>query len=271
VVAENTVPPGNLSISNSGTITCLTNSVTITGSSSTSGINYSWTGPNGFTSSSSSATARHGGLYTLTATDPVNGCNAVKSTTVAENTTVPTVTIGNTSPLSCTNPAVTLTANTTTANAGYLWIGPDDFIDVAPVTTATEAGSYILTVTDPINGCTNTLTTDVTGDPNCSARKITGSAAANTSAAVTTFTHSAYPNPVTSNGVIQFTSPLNTTVSVSIYNTLGACEKVLLKGTATANQQYKLSVPVDQLHAGAYYYIINTNGKVYTGRLVVVK
>ena len=272
VVAENTVVPGNLSISNTATITCLTNSIVITGSSSTPGVNYSWAGPNGYTASSASATIMHGGLYTLTATDPVNGCNGVKSTTVAENTAVPAVTIGNTSPLSCSNPTVTLTANSTTPNAGYLWIGPDDFIDVVPVTTVTEAGSYVLTVTDPVNGCTNTLTTDVTGSPNCAARKVTGSTS-NTPAAtaVTTFTHSAYPNPVTANGVIQFTSPSSTTVSVGIYNTLGACEKVLFKGTATANQQYKLSVLADQLHAGAYYYIINTNGKVYTGKLVIVK
>ena len=273
VVAENTVVPGNLVVSSSGTITCITNSVSISGNSSTSGINYSWTGPNNFTASSSSATVTHGGLYNLVATDPVNGCNASKSVTVAENTTAPAATIGNTSPLSCTNQTVTLTANTTTANAGYLWVGPNDFVDVVAATTVNTAGTYILTVTDPVNGCTNTLTTDVTGDPTCSARKITGGAA-NTPAATTAvsaFTHSAYPNPVTANGVIQFTSPVSTTVSVGIYNTLGACEKVLFKGAATANQTYRLSVPADQLPAGAHYYIINTNGKMYTGKLIVVK
>jgi hypothetical protein len=58
---------------------------------------------------------------------------------------------------------------------------------------------------------------------------------------------------------------------VGIYNALGVCEKVLFKGTVAANQPYRLAVPVDQLHAGAHYYIINANGKVYTGKLVVVK
>ena len=144
-----------------------------------------------------------------------------------------------------------------------------------PITTVTVAGSYVLTVSDPASGCTNTITTNVTGDPtNCSTRKVTNGDAGSTTTlttAVSSFTYSAYPNPVTVNGVIQFTSPLSTTVTVSIYNTLGACEKVLFKGTAAANQPYRLAVPVDQLHAGGYYYIINTNGKVYTGKLVIVK
>lgn len=275
MVEENTAAPGEISINNSGTITCLTSSVTISGSSSSSGVTYAWTGPNGYSSSSSSATVMHGGVYTLTASNLTNGCKASKSTNVAENTAAPVVTISNSSPLSCTNPTVTLSASTTTPNVGYFWIGPDDFVDVMPATTVSEAGTYILTVTDQDNGCTSTEFTDVTGDPaDCSARKATTNAKAGTTvstAAVTSFTYGAYPNPVTSNGVIQFTSPLSTTVTVGIYNSLGACEKVLFKGTAGANEPYRFPIPVNQLHAGPYYYIINTNGKVYTGKLVIVK
>ena len=275
VVPENTAAPGQISINTAGTITCLNTSVSISGSSSTTGVTYAWTGPNGYSSTSPSITVTHGGSYTLTATSPDNGCKSSNSTTVVDNSAPPAATITNTSPLSCRNPTVTLTATSPVANVSYLWIGPDDFLDVVPVTTVTEAGTYILTVSDPVSGCTNTLTTEVTGDPNnCSARKITTGAAGNTAAtttAVSNFIYSAYPNPVTANGIIQFTSPLSTTVTIGIYNTLGACEKVLFKGTASANQQYKLSVPVDQLHAGPYYYIINTNGKVYSGKLVVVK
>jgi hypothetical protein len=66
-------------------------------------------------------------------------------------------------------------------------------------------------------------------------------------------------------------SPENTTVTVGIYNTLGVCEKVLFKGNAAAQQHYQLTVPATQLHAGAYYFIINTGGKTYTGKLVIVK
>lgn len=277
IVEENTTPPGEISINNSGTITCLTSSVTITGSSSSSGVNYKWEGPNGYSGISPSATVTQGGLYTLTATDPGNGCTSSKSTNVAENTAAPVVTISNTSPLSCLNPTVTLSANTNTPNASILWIGPEDFVDVATTTTVNIAGLYIITVTDPANGCITTDFTEVTEDySDCAARKSTTTvattpAAAQNATTVTGFTYKAYPNPVIANGVIEFASPRNANATVSIYNTLGACEKVLFKGSVTAGLWYRIAVPATQLHAGAYYYIIDTGGKTYTGKLVIVK
>jgi hypothetical protein len=33
----------------------------------------------------------------------------------------------------------------------------------------------------------------------------------------------------------------------------------------------RVAIPVVQLHAGAYYYIINADGKTYTGKLMIVK
>jgi hypothetical protein len=277
IVEENTAPPGEISINNSGTITCLNSSVTIKGTSSSTGVNYKWTGPNNYNSTSSSATVTHGGIYTLTATDPANGCTSGKQTTVQENTAAPVVTITNTSPLSCANPTVTLTANTTAPNASYLWIG-EDFVDVVPTTTVGVAGTYIITVTDPANGCITTDFTEVTEDySDCGARKANTVATARTgeqnipAATVTSFTYKAYPNPVIANGVIEFTSPQSTNTTIGIYNALGTCEKVLFKGTVTAGRSYRVAVPAAQLHAGAYYYIINTGGQTYTGKLVIVK
>jgi len=277
IVEENTAPPGEISMSNSGTITCLNSSVTITGQSSSTGVNYKWEGPNGYTGTSTSATIMHGGIYTLTATFPANGCTSSKSTTVRENTAAPVVTIGNTSPLSCAHPTVTLSASTPTPNASYLWIG-EDFVDVNATTVVGAAGTYIITVTDPANGCISTNFTEVTEDySDCGARKATTGATARTAeqntpaATVTSFTYNAYPNPVITNGVIEFTSPQNTNTTVGIYNALGTCEKVLFKGTVTAGRLYRVAVPASQLHAGPYYFIINTGGKTYTGKLLIVK
>ena len=273
VVEENTTPPGQISINNSGTINCLTSSVTISGSSSSSGVNYRWTSPNGFSSSSATATVMHGGLYTLTATNPANGCTSSKSTTVNENTTPPSITISNNSPISCANPVVTLSVVTNATNAGYLWLG-DNLISDAPVVTTSTAGLYILTVTDQISGCSNQELVEVTEDySDCGARKATNSSAQQNIQEVTvnSFTYKAYPNPVITNGVIEFTSPQSATATVSIYNALGACEKVLFKGTVMANRVNRVSVPATQLAAGAYYYIINSGGKSFTGKLVIVK
>jgi hypothetical protein len=276
LVEENTAPPGELSINNSGTITCLTSSVTISGSSSSNGVTYKWEGPDNYSSSSSSATVTHGGVYTLTATSPDNGCESSKSTMVVENTTAPALTIVNTSPISCANPTVTLSAVTSTPDATFFWLGTD-FADVAATITTSTAGLYFITVTDPANGCYTSDFTEVTEDySDCAARKVTTTIAStadqNTpTVAVTGFTYKAFPNPVTTNGVIEFASPENTHTTLRIYNALGTCEKVLFNGTVTANRQYRVAVPASQLPAGAYYYIINANGKIYSGKLIIVK
>ena len=278
IVEENTTPPGGISINNSGTITCLNNSVTISGSSSSSGVNYQWQGPNGYSTSSTSATVKKGGIYTLTATNPVNGCTSSKSTTVAENTVTPVLTVGNTSPLSCAHPTVTLSATTNTPNVSYLWLGPDGFVDVASTTTTSAAGDYFITVTDPANGCNTTDYTAVTEDySDCGARKATTTATARSAeqhtpvASVSSFTYKAYPNPVITNGVIELTSPQNTQATVSLYNALGTCEKILFKGAIAAGRLNRIAIPAVQLHAGAYFYIINADGKTYTGKLVIVQ
>jgi hypothetical protein len=155
-----------------------------------------------------------------------------------------------------------------------LWLGPDGFADNAASTITNIPGEYSVIVSNATTGCSTTGITVVTGDLSECGRKATGSGNTTTTVpgeAVTQFAYKAYPNPVTSNSVIEFASPENTAVTVGLYNSLGVCEKVLFKGNATAQQRYKLAVPATQLPAGAYYYIINTGGKTYTGKLVIVK
>jgi hypothetical protein len=280
IVEGNTTAPGDLSIYNTGTITCLSSTVTITGSASLPGtemIDYKWEGPNGYTSSSASASVKQGGVYTLTVTNPSNGCASRISTTVAENTTKPVVTVSNNGPLSCGTQTVTLSASTTTPNAIFLWGGPD-FEARVPVTTTSSAGTYFVTVKDPANGCTTTKPSIVTEDySDCAGRIAVNPGTAKAAeqnipaAGVNSFTYKAYPNPVIANGVIEFTTPQNAHTTVSIYNALGTCEKVVFKGMATANQKYQVTIPATQMKAGGYYYIINTGGKSYTGKLILVK
>ncbi|OQP57554.1 hypothetical protein A4R26_23805 [Niastella populi] len=277
IVEENTTPPGEISINNSGIINCLTSSVTISGSSSSSGVDYRWEGPNGYIASSALATVTHGGQYTLTATNPVNGCTSSKSTIVTENTAPPEITFSNSGPITCANPEVTLTVTSNSANASYLWLG-DDFISDQPTTITGIPGLYIITVTDLVTGCSVTDFMEVAADySDCGARKATPLATAKTNEPtvtgtnVTSFTYKAYPNPVITNGIIEFTSPQSANATVSIYNALGACEKVLFKGNVMANRLNRVAVPASQLAAGNYYYIINSGSRSFTGKLVIVK
>ena len=118
---------------------------------------YSWTGPNGFSSSAqnpsiANATAAATGTYNLTVTS--NGCtSAVGSTGATVNQTPATPSPSNNGPID-SGQTLNLFANTTADS--YSWTGPDSFSSsvqnpsIANATTA-ATGTYNLTVTS--NGC----------------------------------------------------------------------------------------------------------------------
>lgn len=58
-----------------GSITPPAMSVMLVAKSTTSGVTYSWTGPNGFTSQLKNPTVTAAGTYTVTVRDPANGCS----------------------------------------------------------------------------------------------------------------------------------------------------------------------------------------------------
>jgi hypothetical protein len=270
--------PTGLSITNPGSITCLITEIPLIGYTVTPNATYEWKGPGDFTSSSLEIMVSKPGAYKLIVTDTINGCSADVSTTVIDNAKPPVITIINTSPLSCSNRVVKLQVITNTANAEILWTGPGGFYSTTDTTSTSVPGKYNLLVADPENGCSTKDFTTVTGRVSGCAREATTSdntATVNAQnapdEAITQFAHKAYPNPAITNGVIEFISPQSATATVSIYNAMGACEKVLFKGAVMANRVNRVSVPAQQLGAGAYYYIINTDGKSFTGKLVIMK
>ena len=124
------------------------------------GASYSWTGPNGFTSSVQNpsrpgATTAMAGTYSVTAT--VNGCtSSAATTTVTVNTIPSTPTASSNSPV-CAGTTINLTTPAV-AGATYLWSGPNSFSSTSqnPTianATAAMAGTYSVTVT--VNGCTS--------------------------------------------------------------------------------------------------------------------
>ncbi len=151
-VLKDTLAPADVTASVSGDITCVENTVTLIGESSTSGVDYSWQGVN-FSSQNQNAGTDDPGNYRLIVTNPVNGCFDTASVIVFENKQVPQgVSATTSSMLNCEFPFAILTANTTTENVGYQWSGPG-FSSILKADTITESGGYTLTVTDTINGC----------------------------------------------------------------------------------------------------------------------
>ena len=124
------------------------------------GATYSWSGPNGFTSSlqnptRANATTADAGTYSVTIT--VNGCSsAAGSTNVVVNATPATPTASNTGPY-CEGATIQL-STPTVAGATYSWTGPNGFTSAlqnptrANATTA-DAGTYSVTIT--VNGCSS--------------------------------------------------------------------------------------------------------------------
>ncbi len=171
-VSQNTTAP----VANAGSaspLTCTTSSVTLNGSASSSGANftYLWTTSNGSIVSGATTTmpvVNAAGIYTLTVTNSVNGCTATSSVTVVSNTTPPTADAGPGMALNCNNTVVVLNGSGSSqgANFTYAWSGPG--IQSGGNTanpTVNMAGNYSITVTNTANGCTATDATTVTQSP----------------------------------------------------------------------------------------------------------
>ncbi|GAB4498420.1 MAG: hypothetical protein OHK0019_33680 [Saprospiraceae bacterium] len=162
VVPGNTTPPG--AAASGGNITCVASSTTLQGSSPTSGVNYFWTGP-GITPANQNQqnpTVSAIGTYTLTVTNPVNGCTSTATASVSGDVTPPTASVtGDT--ITCVQPNAVVTTSTNAATPAYQWSGPG--INAGNQGTAnptvTLPGTYNVTITNTANGCTSTASASV--------------------------------------------------------------------------------------------------------------
>lgn len=96
------------------------------------------------------------GTHTYVITNAA-GCNVIYTITVPTNTTPPHVAIAPPANLSCSLTTVNVVGSSTTANVSYSWTaGP-----TTSTFNVTNANTYTLTVTDPLNGCKSSSTTVV--------------------------------------------------------------------------------------------------------------
>ncbi|MDB5232769.1 MAG: hypothetical protein JWN76_3574, partial [Chitinophagaceae bacterium] len=166
-ISINMKPPAVISGSNT---ICEGGNLSLTAQNAGAIASYNWTGPNGFSSNSTSAvvnnviSATHAGVYNLTITN--NGCTSTASSTVTINTN-PVAAISGTNVL-CAGANLNLSAQTV-AGAAYSWTGPNSFSSgnssaMVDNVAATHAGAYNLSVTK--NGCTSTASSTVTINAN---------------------------------------------------------------------------------------------------------
>ncbi|MFL5747829.1 MAG: beta strand repeat-containing protein, partial [Niastella sp.] len=129
--------------------------------SAAGGSSYSWSGPNGFSSTQQNpsiptATLAASGTYTVTVSGG-GGCSATTSTNVTVNT-VPTPLAASNSPV-CQGGALSLSAG---GGTSYTWSGPNGFSSfqqnpVISNVTPAASGFYTVTVTNA-SGCSATTT-----------------------------------------------------------------------------------------------------------------
>lgn len=151
-----------------GVLNCNISSVTL-GNANTSGdAVYDWTGPNGFVSDEKEPAVSEAGEYILQLTDTLTGCVVIDTAVVSIDTLSPIVVIAQPAVLNCQLPTLNLDATgSTLTNTAFAWTTTDGNI-VSDANTANPLidapGTYLLTLTDTINGCSATASTTVTGD-----------------------------------------------------------------------------------------------------------
>jgi len=142
-----------------GVLPCVPSSLVLQGMSGTSGVIYSWTGPNSFTSGIQQPTVNSTGIYTLTATNPANACTAT-ATAIVTPAVQPQAIISGAKPI-CPSQSVVLTA---TGGIGYQWQKPDGTFVNGQLLTVSQTGAYTVTVTDA-NNCTAMATALISPAP----------------------------------------------------------------------------------------------------------
>ncbi|WP_431244704.1 hypothetical protein ACQ9BO_10800 [Flavobacterium sp. P21] len=158
----------------SNTLTCTNPTATLTATPTPANATIKWYGPSpdgiadGPFIPGNAPVVSVKGIYTVYAYTNLEGCFAKKTVTVLENKELPNVNAGGDKALTCLITSIKLSGSSSTPNATYLWSTLDGNI-VSGGTTLTptidKAGTYTLTVTDPVNGCKKADDVVVTNTP----------------------------------------------------------------------------------------------------------
>ncbi len=156
VMADQTPPTASAT---GGNILCLQPSVILTATTNIATPIFNWAGP-GITPANQTIqnpSVTLSGTYTVTITNPINGCPATTTALVIQDIAVPTAGAGIDNTITCDLPNITLTGSGSTngPNPVFTWTGPG----ITPANMNVQSpnisvpGQYILTVSNPVNNC----------------------------------------------------------------------------------------------------------------------
>lgn len=176
LVLQNITPP-NIQIAATPTINCnsLTQTIQAQNLIPAGNFVFNWMASNGGNivsgASSLNPLVNSGGAYTLTASNSDNGCTAVFSTSVLQDTNLPSVDAGISDTLSCLTNSLTINGSGSGAsNLNFVWLasGGGNIVSGgnSPTPLVDQPGTYTLTVTNPVNGCSAVDQVQIFNDAN---------------------------------------------------------------------------------------------------------
>ncbi|MEQ8707100.1 MAG: choice-of-anchor L domain-containing protein [Phaeodactylibacter sp.] len=191
------------------TVTCFQPAVTLDGTGSSTGTEFTatWSGPGLPPTDGLTAFAQQSGDYILTISNTVNGCVAYDTVTVAADNAPPVIALAPAT-LTCDVPEIQIyTDGSSTGTAfEYAWSGPaitSGANTLAP--TVNAPGNYTLSVTNTENGCTNS--SSVTIGQNTTPPAIDAGASAELTCEEPETTLGASANGNTNNFIYSWSSP----------------------------------------------------------------
>jgi hypothetical protein len=157
--------PPNINAAPQQTISCTQTTLTV--SSSTPGVSFSWAGP-GIVSGGNTATpvVNVAGIYTVTVTEISTGCVNSAQVEVLLDNAAPNAQAGPDKVLGCEVSSISLEGSSTSTGITVQWSGPGILSGAnsfEPIVNS--AGTYTITVTNPSNGCTASDAMLVTAEP----------------------------------------------------------------------------------------------------------
>ena len=163
-----------IDIASSNNIDCVNASVVLNASGSTvsNDFNIQWTSNNGAAFDNANIltpTVTQAGTYTLTITNPSNGCSSEASVTIAEDNSLPIVDLPAELDLSCDVPSFVLGGGSSSAGTEFQYQWFDQSMNPVPganniTLDVSESGSYTLEIINATSGCSDSRTVIVNGN-----------------------------------------------------------------------------------------------------------
>ena len=153
--------PSGITLSANPLITCSNPTPSVMVTSTTSPVSYNWSPATGISSGASTASPSFSlsGTYSVVVTNTLTGCTSTVTTVVSTNTVLPTPSAIANATITCSTTSVSLSSTPTGTNYAYLWAGPGTILNgTTDNPTVVVGGDYTLTITDNVNGCSNTTT-----------------------------------------------------------------------------------------------------------------